>query len=159
MGLWSDLNRRPVGDPPRDFLHLLVGHGDTALGPVDRRVRSADPGKTIFDAMDHDVAARRNAQFLGAFFVSFVGVGNAQRDVVVALPVLGLNGIVSLRVSLPCKAGCRTPGNKAAWTVQALAGHVSPCQKKHSGISLSPQTHPLLSFLFSYCQTVPLTTG
>ena len=86
-GLWPYFDRGAVGNQPGDFLHLLVGDGDAAFGPVDLRMKAAKPGETIFYAMDHDIAAWGNAQFFGTLYIFFIGVGNAKREVVIAVPV------------------------------------------------------------------------
>ena len=45
VGVWLGpyLDGRAVGNQPCDFLHFLVGDGDATIGPVDLRVKSADP--------------------------------------------------------------------------------------------------------------------
>ena len=57
-GLWSYLDGCPVRNQAGDLLHLLVGNGDATLGPVNFGVKAAYPGETLFNAVDHDVAAR-----------------------------------------------------------------------------------------------------
>src|SRR5512144_723521 len=51
--LRADLDRRPVIDELPDLVHLVVGDGDTSIGPVVGAMRVGDPALPVGQAMDH----------------------------------------------------------------------------------------------------------
>ena len=85
--LWRYFNNRTNWHELIDFLHFLVGNGDTPFRPINPGMRGTDRRETIFDAVDHDIAARRDTKFLGAFFVLRVWIGNMKREVKTAVAV------------------------------------------------------------------------
>ena len=44
-----------------DFIHLIISHCDTAIGPIAFLVNPCKMAKTIFLTMNHNIAARTDA--------------------------------------------------------------------------------------------------
>ena len=85
--LWHYHNNRTIWHQPVNFLHFLVCNGNTPFRPVKLCMRCTNPPETIFDAMDHDISARRNTQFFCPLFVYLVWIGNMKRQVIFAVAV------------------------------------------------------------------------
>src|SRR5512145_2640958 len=92
-GLRPYLNNRPIWRQPGNFLYFFVRYGNTPFRPVDPCVSIAYPRETILDAVDHDVSAGGNTEFVRTFFVSLVWIGNMQREVKPAVPVSCIDDI------------------------------------------------------------------
>src|SRR3954471_18492110 len=87
-----DLHRGPDRDDPPDLLHLLVGEGDAAVGPILQEMPRADLALSRRQAMDHDLAARVHAQRIGDHEVALVGIRDVQREMIVAVLVQRVDG-------------------------------------------------------------------
>ena len=94
---WPYLDNRPIWRHLRYFLDFFVRNGNTPLRPVDFRVSITNPRETLLDAVDHDVAPRRNAQFPCPFSVPLVWIGNMKRQVIPTVLVSRIDDVDSLR--------------------------------------------------------------
>lgn len=91
-----DLYRRSGGNEFPDFVYLLVGEGDAAIGPVDATLKRPEPAKAVLDSVDHDVAAGCYAQIFCVELVFSIRIGDVQREVKPAVSVLCVNGVKAL---------------------------------------------------------------
>src|SRR5205814_9749346 len=77
--LRSDLNRRPVRNQVPDFVHLSVRHRDTPISPVHGPMGSAQCSEAVWQAVNHDIAARRPSTLRGSLSVFWVRIRNMNR--------------------------------------------------------------------------------
>src|SRR5215510_6401840 len=93
----SDLDGSADVDDRPDFLNFGVGHGDAAVGPVARKLPAAEPAQSIGQAVDHDVAAGRNAALACGFAIIGVRIGHAHREMEPAAVVLEVDDVAAFR--------------------------------------------------------------
>jgi len=87
-----DLDGRTVGDQSPD---LLVRNGDTALGPIVETMIGAERTLAVGEAVNHDVAARTDAQSPRTITVGIARVRNSQRAMEGAFRISTANGVDS----------------------------------------------------------------
>src|SRR5262249_34996181 len=83
--LRADLDRRAVIHELPDLVHLVIGHRDAAVGPVELPLCLADPALAVGQAVDHHAVPRRHPGAPGEVEILLVGIGDAQRAVEAAL--------------------------------------------------------------------------
>ncbi len=91
----SDFDGSAGGDEGPYLIDFLISDGDAAEGPVVNTVGGADEALAVGEAMDHDVAARGDAEAGGALAVIGVGVGDVKRLVVVACGVAVVDDVMA----------------------------------------------------------------
>src|SRR5262245_38747024 len=75
------LDRRSVIDELPDLVHLIVRHGNTAIGPVEGAMRLCHPALAVGKPVDHHPVAGRHACAAREREVVLVRVGDVQRAV------------------------------------------------------------------------------
>src|SRR6185437_10098189 len=93
--LWADFDRGAHRHEIPDLVDLRIGDGDAAEGPVDGAVRRADKAAAVGQAVNHDVAARADAQLGCTLAVGGVGIRDVQSLVVGRVRVAAVDDVAA----------------------------------------------------------------
>src|SRR5262245_26173274 len=136
--LRTNLDRRPVIDELPDLVHLVVGHRDAAVGPVEPLMRVSDPARRVRQPVDHHATARRESGPAREVQVLLVRVRDVQREVEAALRAARRDDLAPVRRApgpLVALGAPRVPAERDA----VLAQHAVTAQEQEPPRSLQDQ--------------------
>lgn len=95
VALWADLYWRAHGHEVPYLVDLVVSDGYAAEGPVDGAVGGTDPAAAIGQAVNHDIAAGRDAKRDGPLAIVGIGIGNVQRLVIRRMGLAAVDDVMA----------------------------------------------------------------
>jgi len=95
--LRNNLNNSPIRNSVPKFIDLFISHGYAAECPIPLQMQQADCAKAIGQAVNHDIASRRNAAGFGLAPVFRIGVRDMQRAVVTTVGLAMINNVRPFR--------------------------------------------------------------
>jgi hypothetical protein len=91
------LDLRAIRNEPPDLIHLLVGDGNAALGPILQAMRASQTSVAVGQAVDHDVASGRRARLPRPGAIVGIRARNVKRAVELAVLVSAVDQVDSFR--------------------------------------------------------------